>query len=540
MIGPIALLAGLAIPIAQAAPDDYDFELEGHYRTRAHLFKDLYAGQEGDGRYMTHRLRMEPTFNFEERAKFMMQVDVLDGAVWGDNQSQTSTALFAGAPSATGIEGTAEDTFQLKRAWMEFKIPLGVIRIGRQPSDWGMGLLANDGNGFDDLFGENKGGSTYDRFIFATKPLAIAQSIAGREPSDFPLFLAVGVDRLVEDPLIQYHGFACEPGLVEGVDDGYSAACDSRGDGVTDLTHGITDDRLDSQRKDDWWVDGDDDVMEMIYVLIYKGEGLSVGSSTMDLTAGTYVVNRMQPETDSNITIVDAYLRFMWSGLYLEAEALHIAGETSAIALPGAFDAYAQVADPLAKEADIWGYVVKGGLQGRLLSLIMEHGYASGDEDATDTAFTGRPLHPDHNVGLLLYEEILARVTATSWTESAEGLWSQGGVYNSRYFYPHIRWRPMDNWEVSAAYLVAFPDKPDGVRIRCAEGDDVECAIYDAEDKALGTEFDIGLKHRFHNHVDLTLEAGWARTTDRIPVENYGLNPDGKFFTLQSRVAFLF
>ena len=173
----LPLLLGLASAPAQAAPDDYSFELEGHYRTRAYIFKHLYEGQktndgfepkhifdgeEGDGRYMTQRLRLEPTFNFEERAKFMMQVDVLDEVVWGDNQSNASTALFAGAPSNTGVDGTAQDTFQIKRAWMEFQIPVGVIRMGRQPSNWGMGLLANDGNGFDDLFGENHGGSTYD------------------------------------------------------------------------------------------------------------------------------------------------------------------------------------------------------------------------------------------------------------------------------------------------------------------------------------------------------------------------------------------
>ena len=34
--------------------------------------------------------------------------------------------------------------------------------------------------------------------------------------------------------------------------------------------------------------------------------------------------------------------------------------------------------------------------------------------------------------------------------------------------------------------------------------------------------------------------AGYAQTTDRIPVEKADLNPDGRFFTLQSRVAYEF
>ena len=40
--------------------------------------------------------------------------------------------------------------------------------------------------------------------------------------------------------------------------------------------------------------------------------------------------------------------------------------------------------------------------------------------------------------------------------------------------------------------------------------------------------------------MNVALEAAWARTTDRISLEAAGLNPDGKFFTLQARAAFVF
>ena len=81
-----------------------------------------------------------------------MMVDVLDDVVWGDNASKASTALFAGDPSVTGQSGLETSTFNIKRAWMEFDIPVGKVRVGRQPSQWGLGILGNDGNGFDDLF----------------------------------------------------------------------------------------------------------------------------------------------------------------------------------------------------------------------------------------------------------------------------------------------------------------------------------------------------------------------------------------------------
>ncbi|MCB9779964.1 MAG: hypothetical protein H6742_15475 [Alphaproteobacteria bacterium] len=575
MLLPAAALALLAATApAHAAEDDWKFELEGYYRTRAYIFagglfgnKDVkfYDGQEHDARMLVQRLRLQPGVNFQDRAKFFMMADVLDDVVWGDNQSAASTALFAGDPTSTGYGGTtdgqARDTFRLKRAWMEFKVPVGLVRVGRQPSSWGMGLLANSGDGFDDVVGENHGGSTYDRAIFATKPIAIAQTIAGKEPADIPLFFAIGVDRLVEDPLIQYYGFKCQTANSDGStikegDDNYDARCDPDGEGFHTVEHDFDEDRTDDQRTRTWWIDQDDDVMEMVYALIYRGEGLDIGGSKADLTVGGYMVNRIQDETASKVLIADAYVRFLWKGIYLEGEGLTIQGKTAAIALPGAVDAtQTGQTDPdtgldkaLTKNANIWGYVVKGGYQQELYSVIFEHGFASGDDNPADAEFTGRPLHADYNVGLLLYEEVLAHVTAATWSDAASGLWSNGGVYNSRYIYPQATWKPMDGWEVTGAWLMAWPHKPDGSRILCAPDDEVACEEFGATAKSIGWEADLALKHRFHNHVLFSLESAYARTTDRLPYETVGLHfkttDDGKrvgnFYTLQSRIAYEF
>ena len=144
-------------------------------------------------------------------------------------------------------------------------------------------------------------------------------------------------------------------------------------------------------------------------------------------------------------------------------------------------------------------------------------------------------------MGLLLYEEVLSRVSAAAFPGDASSLASKGGVYNSRYIYPHIKFRPTENLELIAAYLMAWPDKADGAVIQCGEGDSEEiCNTFDAKDSSLGWEVDLGVKHTFHKHMNVALEAAWARTTDRISLEAAGLNPDGKFFTLQARAAFVF
>ncbi len=541
------LLAGLmASPDALAVEDDFDFELEGYYRTRGYVFGNLFEGQTDNATVMVQRLRLQPTVNYNDLAKATFMVDALDDVAWGDNASLASTPLFAGDPSNTSVSnpmtsGLETNPPTIKRAWMEFRLPVGLIRMGRQPANWGLGLLANDGDGFDDLVGENHYGSVSDRFLFATKPVAIAQAIAGKEDTGVPFVFAFAIDRLVEDPLDQYYGYECEPDLTDGLDDGYDSRCDSDSDGITDQEHGLTDDeRTASLRQQDWWADTSDDVVQFIWVASYNGEGIRMFGSNGDFSLGTWVVNRKQTETNSNVFIPDVYAKFLWKGIYFEAEGLHIRGKSSAIALPGAYDPYGDLENPLYKETNIWGYVGKAGYKTALFDAIFETGYASGDDNVADVNFTGRPLHPDYNVGLLLYEEIFARVTQETWTESADGLWSRGGVYNSRYIYPHVVYRPMENWDLIGAYLMAWPDKPDGSRVLCADFDDVECAETRATALELGYEINLAIKHRFHNHMNFSTEYAYAKTSDRVPVAAAGLNPDGKFWTWQTRFAYEF
>jgi hypothetical protein len=518
--------------------DALSFDLEGYYRLRAHSFVKLFADQDRHARFMTHRLRLRPVLDYKGLAKLVMQVDALDNVVWGDNESLASTALFAADPSNTNLTGRSAPSVRLSRIWMEAQIPVGSIRAGRMASHWGMGLLANDGNGFDDKFGENYGGNSFDRVLFATRPISVAQAIAGKADSEIPLYAAIGVDRLVEDPLIQFHGYKCESGLLEA-DEKYDIRCDSDEDGRTDLDHGYTDEsRTTDQRGADWWADSSDDVWELIYVLIYRGEDIKYLGGIGDLTAGAYVINRRQRETDSNVWIADVYLRAAVHNLYLEFEGLTIQGTTRAIALPGSYDPSVADSDPLYKKANIWGYTGRLGYIRPDWEVMLEHGYASGDNNVADMQFTGRPLHPDHNVGLLLYDEVIARVTAELWSEDAEALWSQGGVYNSTYLYPTFRYSPLDNWDLLAGMVVAFPASPDGRFIRCREGEG--CAQSQATAGPLGWEALLGVKHRWHEHLLFSLETSFAHATDRLPLEAAGLNPKGNFFTLQSRLAYQF
>ena len=134
----------------------------------------------------------------------------------------------------------------------------------------------------------------------------------------------------------------------------------------------------------------------------------------------------------------------------------------------------------------------------------------------------------------------MAAASAAAWGDGASALWSGGGVYNSRYIYPVFFYEFWQGWSFTAAYVQAWPDRPDGAIIQCNKSDDVSCELYESNVNEIGWEVDFALKAKFHNYLLLSVEGGYAQVSDRIKLANAGLNPDGKFFTLQSRLAYEF
>ena len=556
----LAIGAGLSMAPAHAsdAPDEptagestdspLTWEVSGTFRVRGHMygansskkqaFGALYDGQADAGTFLQQRLRLGIAARYEDLASLNLHLQGMDDILWGDNADYSSTALFAADPSYTDRTGMEQSPdLRLFRAWVETRLPIGLLRVGRQSSHWGMGLLANHGDGFDDDFGENYFGNTFDRVLFGTNPVSIAQALTGHEGPEIPLTFAVAVDRLVEDPLTQFYGYACTVGVRRDSDpDRYDRRCDMDGDGVTDLDHGYAEERVATDRTNDWWADPEDDVWEMVYALIYQGEDLDFMKGG-HLTAGTYVINRLQAETDSNVVIADLFVDAASQGVELELEAVSIFGKTRGIVLPDSSQN-----DPLKKEAQILGYASRLSYGQDTWRVLAETGFASGDDQVNDGAFTGRPLHPDYNVGLLLYEEVLAHTTAQIWGDSARGLWSNGGVYNSQYINPRVYLYPAADTEIVTGFLMAWPHKPDGAILRCTEDEvnDLACALAQAEEKPLGWEIDVKVQQRWAKHLLASIEAGYAEVTDRVPLDIVGLNPKGEFFTLQSRIGWEF
>lgn len=104
------------------------------------------------------RLRLEPTIHVTDTVKVHAQVDMLDNLVLGS----TPDAYYGANPWAPidlftrtqlpPVQGTdsLNDSIVVKRAWGEVRFGFGLtLEVGRMPNHWGMGLVYNDGNGYD-------------------------------------------------------------------------------------------------------------------------------------------------------------------------------------------------------------------------------------------------------------------------------------------------------------------------------------------------------------------------------------------------------
>jgi uncharacterized protein (TIGR04551 family) len=121
------------------------------------------------------RFRFDPVLNISEHVRVRAQIDMLDNLVLGSTPESFAMGQSAVGNAALGAFSTTQvpptsgrngwtDSILVKRAWGEVRLPIGELRFGRMPSQWGMGLLANDGNCLDCDYG-----STADRVMFVTR-----------------------------------------------------------------------------------------------------------------------------------------------------------------------------------------------------------------------------------------------------------------------------------------------------------------------------------------------------------------------------------
>ena len=107
------------------------------------------------------RFRYQPTFLISPSLKIAGTFDVLDNLVLGSTpdfnfaeRPDAPLSAFSTAQAPPGEGFQFDESIRVKELYGEWKL-LGIpIRFGRMASNWGLGILANGGNGVDDDFGD--------------------------------------------------------------------------------------------------------------------------------------------------------------------------------------------------------------------------------------------------------------------------------------------------------------------------------------------------------------------------------------------------
>ncbi|HEY4176542.1 MAG TPA: TIGR04551 family protein [Kofleriaceae bacterium] len=130
------------------------------------------------------RLRLEPTINLDEGTSVHVQADILDNVLFGSTPTGTDIGGYTATnPPPLGAFGSTQmspiagqnsdrDSIAIKRAWAEVAVPLGILKVGRMPNHWGLGINHNGGgkdevNGTYDLDADY--GDTVDRVSFSAQ-----------------------------------------------------------------------------------------------------------------------------------------------------------------------------------------------------------------------------------------------------------------------------------------------------------------------------------------------------------------------------------
>jgi len=396
------LVLWLALPAAAA-----DIRFDGSYRLRfngdTNLALDDRGYPSGQHEWFEHRLRLTPKIvEICEKggAEIQASFDVLSGEFAGD---VASDFRGYGLTERSARNGFRAEGFDFRHLFAEVSTELGILEIGQMPSQWGMGMVANSGNGENTVdFGDARFGDIVDRVLFATRPLIGVLS----PKSDFAreLSVAVAADLVYRDR--------------------YANLLVKNGGGLQ------------------WG----DTAVELLGAAVYApDEGTR---------AGLYVTRRIQSYAaaagDLHVWTFDAYVRHaqpVGKSLLLtaEGEAAQIYGGTS--------HAPNLAALGTTRVSQQGAALRVGAVSGRVEAEV-EGGFASGDSNPFDDRSSSFQMNRDFKVGLVLFDEVLMFQSQNAARRLSDPnlsgrplpgldlLPTEGAVSNALYLKPTLRFKP--------------------------------------------------------------------------------------------------
>ncbi|MFO0546879.1 MAG: TIGR04551 family protein [Polyangiaceae bacterium] len=360
------------------------------------------------------RFRINPELHISDNLRVLAQLDLLDNVVLGSTPEgyvnypgdsggyqvrqrggYTPIGAFSSTQWApTSGENSLQDSITVKRVWGEYLTPIGQVRFGRMPSNWGLGMLVNSGEGYDSDYA-----STADRIMFSTG--------------------------------------------IKSIDLYFAGLWDFANEGATSSIIG-------ERQGQPYDLIQSDDVSQWGIVIIRKRQDalakLELAKGLPVINGGVYGVYRQQTleaqtalgATSNQVTaalvrrnawavIPDFWFQFLWGKFRFEAEAAVLYGHIENTDVRGGnnFDS----GDPDNPGWKIFQFGIASQAEIRAfddrLRVQLGFGYATGDDDVEGLAppaegfdaqltknrtFSTFRFHPDYRVDLILWRNILQRV----------------------------------------------------------------------------------------------------------------------------------
>lgn len=469
--------------------------------------------------YTQQRLRLDAGLQVPDLVRIVTQFDLLNGVLFGDNgdypggidaneglsgqppEPENGLSLTSRWPNnatwGIGLVHPADplnpDSYgpvlrsvqpvRVNRVYGEVMLPFGLLRVGRQPAAFGPGMSLHDGSR-SNRWGVSKYSVTADRFLFATK-VSEAFRMIGAGPDfepdrsmDHGVFLAVAYDQVVNDDVYR----------------------------------------------------SSDDLHQALAAVQWKARsarwfGLDVRNFLFQVAFG----GRFGSEFDTRVFQVPVTLDFGVGPVHVLGEFAATFGHTREVS-----EGFAALREPDPAKRHIYDQKIRA-YGARFLADVtlgpvmatLEFDYASGDADPRDeTPLTTFSFARDTNVGLLLFEHVLAFETARSAAVGIRNLKnlgagsfpltelaSDGRFQNAIALFPQVLYRPHPTLGVRAGALVAWSAAPvvDPVMTLLAEDgrridDDAVNWNGGRPARYYGTELDLQIEWAFREHFLWTLE----------------------------------
>jgi len=392
--------------------------------------KSLTAGHPCDNSLSSAnmRLRLEPTINLDEGTSVHIQADLLDNLILGSTPSDqlynvpaTGSApigAFNGgtqAPVAQGINSDRAGVL-VKRAWGEVALPLGVLKFGRMPNQWGMGINHNAG-GADPINGgydyDADYGDTVDRASFSL--LIPGTNLRAMVASDWSL------TRLVSNQTAAGKGHEGHPFDLDDDDD------------INSWVGVIS--RMDSPQEVKDTIERGDLSFNYGVYFEYKTQswdydlaGFTLGGTTDGTTVGDTNGSPHYVPRNLKTYSPDVWLKLGYGRVTLEAEAVGQIGSLDVADAEGVVTKYK------VRKYGGAGRLIWRGIEGKL-RLGVESGFASGDQwDNTpqgstniafanqlggpgDTKLTQFMFNRDYKIDLILWRHLIGAVTNAGYVK---------------------------------------------------------------------------------------------------------------------------